>query len=189
MGKEEEGGEPPLSTLAYHQRTPSPLFQNLENSRRFIALPIYASLISLGRSGYEEIVRRNIEFTRKVEKWMRDGGAGDAYEVLTPLSSLSRSMTDGKEKDEFKTLNILLFAPSPLAPLPFSHPRNGSTALLAALNESKEVYFTPTNWNGRPAIRMAVSNHATEEIEGRDWEILVQVLERVMREARECLIE
>jgi hypothetical protein len=34
---------------------PSPLFVNIENSRRFRALPVYASLLSLGKEGYQSL--------------------------------------------------------------------------------------------------------------------------------------
>lgn len=35
-----------------HDHVPSPLFLNIENSRRFRALPLFASLVSLGKDGY-----------------------------------------------------------------------------------------------------------------------------------------
>lgn len=35
-----------------HELVPSPLYVNIENSRRFRALPLFASLLSLGKEGY-----------------------------------------------------------------------------------------------------------------------------------------
>ena len=35
-----------------HSLVPSPLYVNIENSRRFRALPLFASLLSLGKEGY-----------------------------------------------------------------------------------------------------------------------------------------
>lgn len=35
-----------------HELVPSPLYVNIENSRRFRALPLFASLLSLGKDGY-----------------------------------------------------------------------------------------------------------------------------------------
>jgi glutamate/tyrosine decarboxylase-like PLP-dependent enzyme len=35
-----------------HELVPSPLYVNIENSRRFRALPLLASLMSLGKDGY-----------------------------------------------------------------------------------------------------------------------------------------
>lgn len=146
----------------------SPLFLNIENSRRFRTLPVWASLVALGKEGYREIVSRNIEFARKVEAWMRDGGGGGGYEVLTPLSSTG----------EHKTLNILLFAPALEGPERFRG-EGGAARLVAAINGGRECYVTATRWRGGGAIRMAVSNWGTTV--GRDYEIVVRVLEEVMR--------
>lgn len=35
-----------------HADVPNPLYCNIENSRRFRALPLFASLLSLGKEGY-----------------------------------------------------------------------------------------------------------------------------------------
>ena len=35
-----------------HELVPSPLYVGIENSRRFRALPLFASLMSLGKEGY-----------------------------------------------------------------------------------------------------------------------------------------
>lgn len=35
-----------------HELVPSPLYVNIENSRRFRALPLLASLMALGKDGY-----------------------------------------------------------------------------------------------------------------------------------------
>jgi hypothetical protein len=35
-----------------HELVPSPLYVNIENSRKFRALPLFASLLSLGKAGY-----------------------------------------------------------------------------------------------------------------------------------------
>ena len=35
-----------------HELVPSPLYVNIENSRRFRALPLLASLMALGQEGY-----------------------------------------------------------------------------------------------------------------------------------------
>ncbi|KAI5477494.1 hypothetical protein MNV49_006340 [Pseudohyphozyma bogoriensis] len=155
-----------------YRTLPSPLFVNVENSRRFRALPVYATLLSLGKEGYAEIFERNIAFARKVEEWMRAGGGQGGYEVLLPVSSTEKP-------EDFRTLNIVLFAPSATAPTKFQGD-GGAVALCKAINKSRECYCTGTAWKGRGAIRLAVSNHATE-LE-RDFEIVVKVLEEVMRE-------
>lgn len=45
-------GEDAPAYLSSASDTPSPLYVNIENSRRFRALPLLASLASLGREGY-----------------------------------------------------------------------------------------------------------------------------------------
>ena len=60
------GSAPYLGTVQ------SPLHVGIENSRRFRALPVYATLITYGREGYIRMMTRVIEFTRKVEAWMRE---------------------------------------------------------------------------------------------------------------------
>lgn len=45
-----DGGE--VDGHVQHELVPSPLYVNIENSRRFRALPLFASLLSLGRDGY-----------------------------------------------------------------------------------------------------------------------------------------
>ncbi|GAA5953725.1 hypothetical protein JCM3765_006950 [Sporobolomyces pararoseus] len=158
------------------RKIPSPLFMGIENSRRFRALPLYCSLLSLGSKGYKSLIRRQISFARKLESYLR---SHPAYKVLTPSSS------SGESSDPFsyQVYNIVLFKPSSLAPIKFrlSSPENPdpSTTFLAALNESKEIFVTGTSWRGEKAVRIAVSNWMT--LETRDLEIVKKVLDRVMR--------
>lgn len=136
------------------------------------ALPLYASLLSLGRTGYASLFARNVAFARLVTDWLR---SHPNYDVLLPSPSSSTS---------FIQMNIVLFAPSshPSTPPQFRGPE-GAARLLKAVNATRQVYCTGTNWRGRGAIRLAVSNWRTEaEGEGRDWEVVKGVLEGVMRE-------
>lgn len=142
---------------------------NVENSRRFRALPVYASLICLGKSGYAEIFQRNVEFARRVETWMREGGGRKGYDVLLPQGG-----------SNFKTMNIVLFAPSSSAPERYQGPQ-GSVALGKAINQSKECYVTPSRWRGRGALRLAVSNWATSLDD--DYLIVIKVLEGAMQQS------
>jgi glutamate/tyrosine decarboxylase-like PLP-dependent enzyme len=140
------------------------------------ALPLYASLLSLGSEGYKSLVHRNISFARKIDSFLR---SHPAYDVLTPDPSLS-STTD---PFSFKVFNIVLFAPSSSAPAQYriASPDNPdpSATFLSAINESKEMFVTGTSWRGRKAVRIAVSNWMTDE--GRDLEIVKAVLDRIMR--------
>ncbi|GAA5825117.1 hypothetical protein JCM3770_002505 [Rhodotorula araucariae] len=159
---------------------PSPLFVNVENSRRFRALPLYASLLSLGRTGYARLVARNIAFARQVEAFLR---AHPAYDVLTPPSAPDSAPT---APFAFRTLNVVLFAPSAQAPARFraaseANPDPAGT-FLRAINASNEIFCTGTAWRGRKAVRLAVSNWGTELVAGREWEVVRRVLERVMED-------
>ncbi|GAA5833424.1 hypothetical protein JCM11251_003491 [Rhodosporidiobolus azoricus] len=181
-GEEEEARKYPK--LEASKKLPSPLFMNIENSRRFRALPVLASLLSLGHSGYTSLIARNISFARRVESFLR---SHPAYDVLTPppAPSLSTSASSfATDPFAFRISNLVLFAPSPRAPSRFLGASGGSV-LLEALNESNEMFVTGTVWRGRAAVRLAVSNWGTEVEglrEGREWEVVRGVLERVMSE-------
>lgn len=144
------------------------------------ALPLYASLLSLGKAGYARLVARNVAFARRVEAFLR---SHPGYDVLTPSPSPA-SIAD--DPFAFRTLNIVLFAPSSLAPeryrLASASSPDPAAAFLQAINASNEVFCTGTTWRGRKAVRLAVSNWGTELEEGREWEVVRRVLERVMHE-------
>ncbi|KPV72723.1 uncharacterized protein RHOBADRAFT_46318 [Rhodotorula graminis WP1] len=159
---------------------PSPLFQNVENSRRFRALPLYASLLSLGHAGYARLIERNVAFARRIESFLR---THPSFDILTPAPSTA---SPADAPFAFRVLNIVLFAPSSLAPERYrvassTNPDPAAT-FLGAINASNEVFCTGTSWRGRKAVRIAVSNWQTELEEGREWEVVRKVLERVARE-------
>jgi len=134
----------------------SPLHTNLENSRRFVALPLFAALLSLGRRGYEELVERNVQFARDVAAWMNaDEGGGMWYEVL----NLIRKGNDGQET---VPLNVVLFrARAGAAPAAYLHPSHGSPLLCKAINATRRMYTSPTVYQGVAAVRIAASNWGT----------------------------
>jgi len=146
--------KPPISAP---EVIPSPLHVNLENSRRFIALPLFAALLSLGRSGYTELVERNVRFARDVAAWMNsDEGGRMWYEVL----NLTR---EGKDGQKSVPLNVVLFrARAGTAPVAYLHPSHGSPLLCKAINATRRMYTSPTVYQGVAAVRIAVSNWGTE---------------------------
>lgn len=141
------------------------------------ALPLYASLLSLGFDGYRSLVRRNVSFARQVDTYLR---SHSSYDVLTPTPDYS---TDSNPLS-FKVLNIVIFAPSPSAPARYrqatSDNPDPAATFLASLNSTNEIFVTGTTWRGRKAVRIAVSNWMTDE--RRDLPIVKGVLERVMKE-------
>ncbi|PVG01385.1 PLP-dependent transferase [Serendipita vermifera] len=166
--------------LEWVQSVPSPLNTNLENSRRFIALPLYCAIINMGRSGYRDIVQRNIQFARTVALWMSSpNGGGRWFEVLNlrPLKSGETSVP----------LNVVLFRPSDFGDVPqvyrsstYAQPNGACAALIRDINATKKMYVTPGSYPGG-AIRIAVSNWMTGyNDDGQDLEAVKTILVGLM---------
>ncbi|SGY18126.1 BQ5605_C015g07984 [Microbotryum silenes-dioicae] len=136
----------------------SPIFLDVENYRRFRALPVYTALKSLGTSGYAELFASNIAFAHRVASYL---DSNPAFDVLTPSSRSPGS------KLRFRQLNIVLFA----------YVQN------AEINNTGRMYCTGTKWKGRGAIPIAVSNWSTNE--ERVWAIVREVFDKVSEEATE----
>ncbi len=145
---------------------PSPLTVNIENSRRFRALPLFASLLSLGKEGYADIVRRNVAFARRVATYV---AAHPSYQLLNMSPEWLAS-------GDPVPLNIVLFRGAPGSRF---DPEAGDahTRLTAAINATRRMYVTGTQWGGKGAVRLAVSNWRTGEA---DWDIVQAVLDEVM---------
>ncbi len=151
-----------------------------ENSRRFRALPIYASLLSRGKAGYASIVRSNIAFARRLERWMR---TRPEYEVLTPECTESDHTPPQPWTGDWGT-TILLFRASPVdCPVAaFRDPIGGHLALTDAIKRTRKMYVSPTVFAGIGGVRIAVSNWATGDA---DFDIVTDVLMEVMREEKQ----
>ncbi|WWC87204.1 uncharacterized protein L201_002090 [Kwoniella dendrophila CBS 6074] len=147
---------------------PSPLFVNIENSRRFRALPLLASLLSLGKEGYRDIITRNIKFARSIATFI---SKSEDYELLNP------SPGDFLVDNSIIPSNIVLFRASPSSTFFPSSDPSASIRLTKKINDSRKLYVSATSWRGQGAIRMAVSNYLTTE--ERDLEIVLDVLKRV----------
>lgn len=158
----------------------SPLNAGIENSRRFRALPLYASLLSLGRKGYREIIERNVAVADRIRAWMASAEGSRYYSVLNPPAL---STTDALP------LNIVLFRGSAgLAPACAWHPDQAGAgpALTEAINGGRRIYVSPTvAWDGKGACRIAVSNWAAGTGGEAEWdrvrEALVDVGEQGLR--------
>ncbi|KAM0750745.1 PLP-dependent transferase [Meredithblackwellia eburnea MCA 4105] len=160
----------PYPAIDPYRLLPSTLFTNVENSRRFRALPVYSALLALGKKGYTELFERNVSFARQVEGWMRQGGGGGSFEILTPISSTTKD-------SDFRTMNIVLFGLTSKAPERFLG-EDGAREFVKELNSGKKVYLTATKWRGRGAVRVAVSNWGT--LLDRDFDIFVKAVEEVL---------
>ena len=123
---------------AYYVRDPDairePIDWTPEHSRRARAIPVYAALRQLGRSGVAELVERSCARARR----FADGVRGlRGCEVLNEV-----------------VLNQVLFR--------FADDAT-TTGALAAVQASGEAWMSGTEWDGRPAIRLSVSSWRTTE--------------------------
>ena len=106
-----------------------------ESSRRARALPIYAALRSLGRSGLAELIERNCALARRVA----DGvGRLQGAEVLNRVI-LNQVLVRFGDDDEI------------------------TRAVIAAVQRSGEAWLGGTVWHGVAAARVSVSNWSTTE--------------------------
>lgn len=151
----------------------SPLNIGLENSRRFRALPVYATLMSYGREGYRDMLMRQVRFARSVAAFVNDH---PAYEVLprqllqtSTRQVLPRRANYGYEK---KIFIIVLFR---------AVDAGLNNELVKRINSTSRMYVSGTTWDGQPASRIAVSNWQVD-VE-RDLKIVREVLEQVATES------
>ncbi|KAJ9141789.1 Pyridoxal-dependent decarboxylase [Pleurostoma richardsiae] len=113
----------------------SPLNIGLENSRRFRALPVYATLVSEGRDGIAEMLARMVIMARKIVEFIIHS---DAYELLP---------------DETASLEevhiVILFRARDDAI---------NDSLVQKINDTRKMYVSGTKWKGKSACRIAVSS-------------------------------
>lgn len=123
------------ASSAYLGDDPDPLHFTPENSRRFRAFPAWMVLATRGRRGIGEWVRTNCRLAREFAQLI---GATGRFEVLggVPLNIVSFALADGgtAERDSF----------------------------VQRLNASGETFMTPGQLFGRPTVRAAFSNWATD---------------------------
>lgn len=138
---------------------PSPLNIGIENSRRFRALPVYASLLAYGREGYKTLLEAQIRLARKINGWLFNH---PAYEALP----------EARSKDELceKTGIIVLFR---------ARDEQLNRELTSRINATSKIFVSGSSWEGRPACRIAVSNWKVN-VE-RDFALVAEVLDEVIR--------
>ena len=142
---------------------PSPLHIGIENSRRFRALPVYASLIAYGEQGYRDIIERQIRLARSVAQYI----INQPELELLPKSDLT---------DEQKLAQIYIIV------LFKAKDKNLNTQLVKRINATRRVYVSGTSWDDEPACRFAISNWQVD-VE-RDLNIIKGVLEEVVSVAK-----
>lgn len=154
---------PPSSSAAGSQEDGifGPLNIGLENSRRFRALPVYAVLKSEGREGMEAMFSRMVFLARKLASFIHNS---EHYELLPETEN-------HVEEDIFM---IVLF-----------RARNEAlnNVLVDRINQTGKMFVSGTQWQGRKAVRIAVSTWRVE-VE-RD----AKYVEGVLREVAESFVE
>jgi glutamate/tyrosine decarboxylase-like PLP-dependent enzyme len=141
----------------------SPLNIGLENSRRFRALPVYASLLAYGKLGYRDMLERQIELSRGIAKLIIES---DDYELLPDLG--------GSLEEHLNRIYIIVIFRAKDESL--------NSRLVADIKASRKIYVSGTAWDGKPACRFAVSNWMTDI--KRDLPIIQEVLQSVAAEHR-----
>ena len=151
------------SSAAYLRPSDSPFSHpmniSIENSQRFRALPVWATLKAYGREGYRRIVEENCQFAKTMFDWMKQS---ELYHVLT----------------EECPLNVVVFVQSQSRhgePETREQTEKRQAAFLSRINQTGVAYFSPTVWRGSPAIRAAISNWKTTN--KTDWAAVKTMLE------------
>ncbi|KAK5699899.1 hypothetical protein LTR97_006033 [Elasticomyces elasticus] len=144
------------STTSTDRMIPSPLNIGIENSRRFRALPVYATLAAYGREGYREMLERQIALARAIAQYLLDG---KDY-VLLPQHS------KGNSSDPLQHIYIVVLFRAKDEQL--------NKTLVKRVNASRRLYVSGTEWDGSPAVRFAISNWEVD-VE-RDLRIVKDVL-------------
>jgi glutamate/tyrosine decarboxylase-like PLP-dependent enzyme len=137
----------------------SPLNVGLENSRRFRALPVYASLVAYGRNGYRDMLERQIELSRGIARFVLESAE---YKLLPTF--------EGSTEEILSNIYIIVLLRAKDEAL--------NKQLVQKIKASGKVYVSGTMWNGQPACRFAVSSWMVDV--GRDLPLIKEILEDIV---------
>jgi len=164
---------PYLNPASGADSTLSPLTLGLENSRRFRAFPVYASLVAYGASGYQQLVTTLILHARSIASHIFNH---PAYELLPAHLFNSQSSID---KHVF---TVVLFRAKDCSLNKILKERINFGK--GGKDELGGMYVSGTVWAGKPAVRIAVCNWRVEV--GEDgvggWGGVRTLLDRVSTE-------
>lgn len=149
------------STTSADYNIPSPLNIGIENSRRFRALPVYATLAAYGRDGYRDMLQRQIQLARGIADFIAQSRA---FELLP-----SHNAADGESGSPSSAIFIIVLFRARDEAL--------NDMLVQRINASRRIYVSGTQWDCRPAARFAVANWMAD-IE-RDLPLIQEVLDAV----------
>ncbi|MEZ5283463.1 MAG: aminotransferase class V-fold PLP-dependent enzyme [Vicinamibacterales bacterium] len=108
-----------------------------EASRRARALPIYALLRTLGRTGVQDMIRRTCTLARRMSNRLAAGGATIVNEVV--LNQVLAAFGPDDRRDAI------------------------TSAVIPAVQADGTCWAGGTSWQGRPVMRISVSNWSTTE--------------------------
>lgn len=137
--------------LGGDELSPDYLHYTPESSRRFRALPAWFTLLAYGRAGYAEIVERNCELAKLLGEQLE---RSNAFRLLAPVR-----------------MNVVCFTLAGKNPT-----LHAVQHFLDRVRDDGRAFFSPTQYQGVPAIRAAVSNWQTEE---KDILMAFQALEEL----------
>ncbi|KAI5797645.1 pyridoxal phosphate-dependent transferase [Geopyxis carbonaria] len=143
------------------ERVESPLNTHLENSQRFRALPVYATLTAYGAAGYGELVGRLVAHAR--------GIAG----IVAGIPELELLPEGAGVAEVFV---VVLFR---------ARDEAVNRGLRERINAAGGMYVSPAMWGGRSAVRCAVGNWRVAASEGGEggWGGVRGVLEGAVKRA------
>ncbi|TKA77461.1 hypothetical protein B0A55_04774 [Friedmanniomyces simplex] len=130
------------STASSDRTIPSPLNVGIENSRRFRALPVYATLAAYGREGYRRMLERQVELARGIAEYLLQS---KGYELLP--QPLSREVSDAERIGSIYIIVLFRARDDQL-----------NKVLVQRLNATRRLYVSGTQWEGLPAVRFAIAN-------------------------------
>lgn len=109
-----------------------PMNTRVGNSQRFLGLPFWLSLLTYGKSGYQDMVIRQCSFAVAIGAWIE---CQDEFELMMPVA-----------------FNIVLFRHKMITT------SDENQRLIKLINATNQLSLSGTIFNGVPALRIAVSN-------------------------------
>jgi glutamate/tyrosine decarboxylase-like PLP-dependent enzyme len=122
----------------------------IENSRRFRAFPVWATLMVYGKEGIKNQIKRNVAQAQKLALWVDQS---PDYVLVKPCE-----------------LNVVLFKPNQ------EKSSLTSNDCMEKLNKSGQVFLTPGSWQGESILRAALSNWATTD---DDIKLVIKTLSEI----------
>ncbi|TKA43635.1 hypothetical protein B0A54_05418 [Friedmanniomyces endolithicus] len=135
------------NTASTDRTIPSPLSLGIENSRRFRALPVYATLAAYGREGYREMLERQIKLARGIATYLLHS---KGYQLLPQPSS--PAVSDARRLQDIYIIVLFRATDEQL-----------NRTLVQRLNATRRLYVSGTQWEGAPAVRFAIANWQVDD--------------------------